>query len=218
MRVFNSRSANDRQVPWSYSFNAHHDIYHLISLCGGADTFVKRLETFFKPGIREENESYGSTIFNPGNEPAFTTPYLFNFASRQDLSVKHSRHAALSYYNAGKSGLPGNSDAGAMQTWILWNMIGLYPITGQTTFLVGSPWFEHLEIDLEGGKALTITSTGGNRESAYYVQSLKVNGKAWDKSWVTWEDVFAKGGRLDFVLGEEPVRWANGSLPPSPAS
>jgi putative alpha-1,2-mannosidase len=206
------------QVPWAYSFNAHHDIYHLISLCGGADTFVKRLKTFFKPGIREDNTAYDEMIFNPGNEPAFTTPYLFNSAGRQDLSVKYSREAALKYYNAGKSGLPGNSDAGAMQTWILWNMIGLYPITGQTTFLIGSPWFEHLEIDLEGGKTLTITSTGGNRESAYYVQSLKVNGKPWDKSWVTWEDVFAKGGRLDFVLGEGSVRWATGSLPPSPAS
>ena len=78
--------------------------------------------------------------------------------------------------------------------------------------------FEHLKIDLEGGKALTVTSTGGNRESAYYVQSLKVNGQAWNKSWVTWDDVFAKGGRLDFVLGDEPVRWAEGPDPPSPAS
>ena len=97
---------------WVYSFNAHHDIYHLISLCGGAETFVQRLETFFKPGLLEENEAFGSTIFNPANEPSFTTPYMFNFIGRQDLSVKFSRHAALSYYNAGKSGLPGNSDAG----------------------------------------------------------------------------------------------------------
>jgi putative alpha-1,2-mannosidase len=134
------------------------------------------------------------------------------------LSVKYTRHTALSYYNAGKSGIPGNSDAGAMQTWILWSMIGLYPVTGQTTFLVGSPWFEHLSIDLEDGKTLTVTSTGGNRETAFYVQSLKVNGDAWDKAWVTWDDIFANGGRLDFVLGEQPTRWANGTLPPSPAS
>ena len=205
-------------VPWSYSFNAHHDIYHLISLAGGASTFVRRLETFFKPGILDTNSAYGSTIFNPGNEPAFTTPYLFNFVGRQDLSVKYSRHAALSYYNAGTGGLPGNSDAGAMQTWILWNMIGLYPITGQTTFLIGSPWFEHNVVDLGAGKTLTITSTGGNKDTAYYVQSLKVNGKSWDRAWVTWDDVFANGGTMDFVLGSNPVRWANGTLPPSPAS
>jgi putative alpha-1,2-mannosidase len=33
-----------------------------------------------------------------------------------------------------------------------------------------------------------------------------------------WEDVFVKGGRMEFVLGAKAVRWANGTLPPSPAS
>lgn len=203
---------------WSYSFNAHHDIYHLISLSGGPDGFVQRLETFFEPGLYSSNSAYGSTLFNPGNEPAFTTPYLFSFVGRQDLSVMYSRHAAKSYYNAGTSGIPGNSDAGAMQTWILWNMIGLYPMTGQNFFFIGSPWFEYLDIQLGTNASLTITSTGGNADTAYYVQSLKVNGNPWDRAWVTWEEVFANGGRMDFVLGPEPTRWASGTLPPSPAS
>lgn len=95
-------------------------------------------------------------------------------------------------------------------------MIGLYPITGQTTFLIGSPWLDHLEIDLGDGKKLTIT--GGRKDSGYYVQSLKVNGETWDRAWLTWNDVFADGGTLEFELGENPVRWANGTLPPSPAS
>ena len=150
------------------------------------------------------------------NEPAFTTPYLFNFAGRQDLSVKYSRNSALSFYGDGVDGLPGNSDAGAMQTWILWSMIGLYPITGQTTFLIGSPWLDHLEINLGDGKKLTIT--GGRKDSGYYVQSLKINGETWDRAWLTWNDVFADGGTLEFELGDDPVRWANGTLPPSPAS
>ncbi|KAK4890713.1 hypothetical protein LTR27_010640 [Elasticomyces elasticus] len=205
-------------TPWSYSFNAHHDIYHLIELSGGREGFLQRLNTYFEPGLYEDNEAFGSTLFNPSNEPAFTTPYLYNFVGRQDLSVKRSRDAAKTYYNAGKGGIPGNSDAGAMQTWILWNMIGLYPMTGQTTFLIGSPWFEHLSINLGENKTLTVTSTGGNADTAYYVQSLEVNGQSWDKAWLTWDDIFANGGRLDFVLGSDPVLWANGTLPPSPAS
>ena len=97
-------------------------------------------------------------------------------------------------------------------------MIGLYPLTGQTTFLIGSPWFMRLEIDLGDGKSLLVTSEGGNQENGFYVQSLRVNGEQWDKAWVAWDDVFARGGRLEFVLGPEAVRWANGMLPPSPAS
>ena len=97
-------------------------------------------------------------------------------------------------------------------------MIGLYPMTGQTTFLVGSPFFEHLVIDLGSDKKLTITSTGGNRYTAPYVQSLKVNGKSWKQAWVTWDEIFANGGTLDFVLGTNQTLWATGALPPSPAS
>ncbi|KAI0140091.1 glycoside hydrolase family 92 protein [Hypoxylon sp. NC0597] len=204
-------------LPFEYSFNAHHDINKLIELSGGKDKFLSRLEKFFEGGVSSGNSQFNHTLFNPGNEPSFTTPYLFNFVGRQDLSVKHSRYTANSYYAPTPGGLPGNSDAGAMESWLLWSMIGLYPMTGQTTFLIGSPWFSDLTIDLGSGKSLKITTTGGS-DTAYYVQSLKVNGQSWDKAWVTWDDVFAKGGTLDFVLGSEAKVWATGDAPPSPAT
>ncbi|KAI1346863.1 glycoside hydrolase family 92 protein [Xylaria sp. FL0043] len=204
-------------LPMEYSFNAHHDMATLISYSGGPDAFVARLEAMFTPGLSSGNAQFGYTLFNPGNEPSFATPYLFNFVGRQDLSVKYSRAAARSYYAPTEGGLPGNSDAGAMESWVLWNMIGLYPLTGQTTFLVASPWFKDLSIDLGAGKKLVITAENVGEDS-YYVQSLKVNGKDWDKAWVEWDDVFADGGTMDFVLGPEPADWATGEAPPSPAS
>ncbi|KAK9414058.1 putative Glycoside hydrolase family 92 protein [Seiridium unicorne] len=193
-------------LPIEYSFNAHHDIDHLITLCGGTDAFIDRLEIMFSDGF-----------FNPGNEPSFTTPYLFNFVGRQDLTVYYTRWYAKNYYSPTPTGLPGNSDAGAMESWILWVMLGLYPVTGQTTFLIGSPWFNDLTIHLGGNKELQITTTGGS-EDTYYVQSLKVNGEAWDKAWISWDDVFADGGTMEFVLGPDPVLWATGAAPPSPAT
>lgn len=193
-------------LPWEYSFNAHHDLDTLMALSGGSDNFIDRLETFFN-----------HSLFNPGNEPSFTTPFLYNFAGRQDLSVLHSRSVAKQYYHPTPNGLPGNSDAGAMESWILWVMLGLYPMTGQTTFLIGSPWFSDLRIDLGAGKTLYITTTGGS-DTSYHVQSLKVNGKVWNKAWVAWDDVFARGGEMAFVLGPNPSNWATGEFPPSPAS
>ncbi|KAL8714575.1 MAG: hypothetical protein Q9220_001523 [cf. Caloplaca sp. 1 TL-2023] len=206
-------------LPWEYTFNAHHDIYTLIQYAGGADTFIRRLDITFQDNQNPHGLSYfNKTIFNPSNEVSFTTPYLYHFAGRQDISVKQSRSIAKSYYNAGRSGLPGNSDSGAMQSWLLWNMIGLYPITGQTTFLIGSPWFG-MTIHLGEGKTLKITIKGIETGSAFYVQSLQVNGRIWEQNWLTWEDVFARGGTMDFVLGREPSQWSwGGPLPPSPAS
>ncbi|KAI0185469.1 glycosyl hydrolase [Xylaria flabelliformis] len=204
-------------LPIEYSFNAHHDVAHLITLSGGRDAFLARLQAMFQPGLSSGNGAFGNTLFNPGNEPSFATPYLFNFVGRQDLSVQHSRYVADSYFAPTEGGLPGNSDAGAMESWLLWNMIGLYPLTGQTTFLIASPWFKDLTIDLGSGKKLVITAANVANNS-HYVQSLKVNGQNWDKAWVTWDDVFANGGTLDFVLGTEPANWATGEDPPSPAS
>ena len=107
-----------------------------------------------------------------------------------------------------------------MQTWLLWNMIGLYPVTGQTTFLIHAPWFESLTIELGGGKKLKVTSSGGdgNGDRNIFVQSVKVNGQAWKKSWLVWDDIFEKGGTLHFELGSAMEEWASEELPPSPAS
>ncbi|PHH83519.1 hypothetical protein CDD82_70 [Ophiocordyceps australis] len=205
-------------LPWEYSFNVHHDLAHLIELCGGAETFVKRLETTFTPGLYSGNKRFGNTLFNPGNEPSFMTPYLYSYVNRQDLSVKRSRFVAKSYYAARPDGLPGNSDAGSMESWLLWTMIGLYPVTGQPIFLIGSPWFSDLTLQLGGGNKLRIRSTGNDDNEAFYVQSLEVNGEPWNKSWLSWSDVFAAGGSLNFVLGSRPTNWTTGPPPPSPAS
>jgi putative alpha-1,2-mannosidase len=99
-------------------------------------------------------------------------------------------------------------------------MMGLYPMTGQTTFLVLAPWFEAMTIDLGNNKSLMITTNirGGDRNNAFYVQSLTVNGEFWDKAWVSWDDIFSGGGSMEYVLGDTPVDWATGDLPPSPAS
>lgn len=90
-------------------------------------------------------------------------------------------------------------------------------MTGQTTFLIVAPWFDEMTVSLGDGKSLKITSTSDGSDS-FYVQSLKVNGKPWTKSWLTWDDIFASGGTLEYVLGSEAVEWSTGDPPPSPAS
>ena len=43
---------------------------------------------------------------------------------------------------------------------------------------------------------------------------MKVNGRPWNQGWVSWTDIFAEGGSMDFVLGPRPVHWdAAGNRP-----
>lgn len=210
-------------LPYELSFGMTHDVATLVKYSGGAQSFVQRLQALFQPHNNPSGSSqFQYTIFNPGNEPDFTSAYLFHYGGRPDLSARISRTAARSYYNPSTGGLPGNSDAGAMQTWLLWNMIGLYPMTTTTTFLIHAPWMS-MAINLGVGHQLNITATGAsggtpNPDSDVYVQSLYINSQAWHKSWVTWTDVFANGAEMQFQLGPNPSTWFNSTLPPSPGS
>ncbi|CZT44351.1 uncharacterized protein RSE6_04506 [Rhynchosporium secalis] len=96
-------------------------------------------------------------IFGVRNEPTFKVPYLFNYVGRQDCSVFQAREIANEITIQVSSAFRDTT----MLTWLLWNMIGLYPII-QTTFLIHSPWSESMTIDLGTGKRLKVTSIGGD--------------------------------------------------------
>lgn len=147
------------------------------------------------------------------------TPFLYNyFPKRQHKSAKLSRNVVDQYYNNGRSGIPGNDDAGAMSSWLVWNMLGLYPVASQPVYLVLAPRFSDTTVTLgDSGAVLRIKAKG--IESGPFVQSLKVNGKAWDKSWVSHEDLVRTDGGdslMEFMMGKEPVGWDSGEVPPSP--
>ncbi|KAI1678783.1 Alpha-mannosidase [Pyrenophora tritici-repentis] len=197
-------------TPFEYSFNVPHDMATLIEFMGGKDEFERRLDHMFKPNSSQQdlgvNGAGINTLMNIGNEPDFQTPYLYNYINKQYKSV----------FTTAPNGLPGNSDAGALNSWLIWQMIGLYPVVTQPIYLIGSPWFPDLNMTVNGNRTLRITAEGLGRES-YYVQSVKVNGREWTKSWVGHEDVMVEGGTIEFVLGERERAWeGEGEGPGSP--
>jgi putative alpha-1,2-mannosidase len=106
---------------WTYSMNAIHDVAELKRKIGGDERFVDRIDKLFD-----------LAIFNAGNEPGFTSPFLYNFVKgKQWKSVLRSRYIG-NLYGAGESGLPGNSDAGAMESNLL---VSLHDRTDWNGFL-----------------------------------------------------------------------------------
>jgi len=63
-------------------------------------------------------------------------------------------------------------------------------------------------------KTLQISARGLS-DDGFYVQSLKVNGVAWNRSLLSHGDING-GGTLEFMVGSEPVEWDIGDVPPSP--
>ena len=153
-----------------YSLSIPHDVPGLVELCGGKEAFIKRLHTFFA------NKHY-----NVANEPSLMTPYLYHWVDRPDLSVARIRQIVNDNYNDTPLGLPGNDDSGAMSSWLVFNMMGLYPVAGQNLYLVGSPLIPEYTIHLENGKKLQV------------VRDEKM--KSWDRKFLTHE-LLTNGGKL----------------------
>ncbi|GKT44486.1 putative secreted glycosidase [Colletotrichum spaethianum] len=132
---------------------------------GGPVAFERRFDMSFVPGLAEQdqgNNGIGNMIYNPGNEPSFMTLFLYNYIRRKQWkSVMRSTFVVDKYYHVGASGIPGNDDAGGMSSWLVWNMLGFYPVVTQPADLVLSPRFEDIRIRLgEVGGILCITAIG----------------------------------------------------------
>ncbi|KAI6899081.1 alpha-1,2-mannosidase, putative subfamily [Hortaea werneckii] len=207
-------------VPFEYSFTIPHDMETLIDFMGGPDEFERRLDYIHMPNTSEQNLGANgaaiSTIMNIGNEPDFATPYQYNYINKQYKSVEHARALANQYFHDANYGVPGNSDAGALNSWLIWQMLGLYPVVTQPVYLIQSPWFEDINMTINGNATLRIMANGLDNQESYYVQSVKVNGEGWDKNWLEHSDVMVNGGIIEFELGSEMTRWESGDVPPSP--
>lgn len=71
--------------------------------------------------------------------------------------------------------------------------------------MIGSPLFKQARVRLPGGGTLTVNAPQNSPENVY-VQSLRLNGKPWRKTWLPHAAI-AKGATLDFEMGPTPSRW-----------
>lgn len=194
---------------WLYTFYVPHDQATLIPTLGGTDEFVRRLQFLHDiPGL-----------LYVGNEQSYLLFFLFHFAGRPGLSSETAHKYIPSSFNDTHSGIPGNDDSGAMGSFTTLTMLGLYPMSGQNVYLLIPPFFREVNIkNRHSGKTATIKSVGFDPSYVnVYIQSAKLNGKPYTKSWIT-HDFFVDGGVLELKLGsKENLSWGAGknNIPPS---
>ncbi len=188
---------------WTYSFFVPQDVASLIKQVGGQQKFVERLDAFFDlPGR-----------YDVGNEPGFLSPYLYIWAGRPDKTAARVRQIIAASFHAGRSGLPGNDDSGAMSSWYAFGQMGIFPNAGQDIYLIGSPSFEETTIHLAGNKDFTIEAINVSADNKYVI-AAKLNGKPLDRAWLHHKEI-AAGGRLTLTMGRAPSHWAEENPPPS---
>jgi predicted alpha-1,2-mannosidase len=185
-----------------YSTFVLQDVNGLMRRLGGKAGLVGWLDRFF-----DEH------AYTHGNEPDILAPWLYIHAGRPDRTAERVRAIMARDYNSGRSGIPGNDDAGTMSSWYVWAAIGLFPSAAQPFYYIGSPVFARSVIKLEHGKSFVIEAPGTSAANLY-VESAELNGRPIDRAWLTHAEVTA-GGRLVLHMGPRPGRWASaGPAPP----
>jgi hypothetical protein len=92
-----------------------------------------------------------------------------------------------------------------MSSWYVLSAMGIYQVTpGLDYFVIGSPLFDKVTINLENGKKFEIVAKNNSQESVY-IQSAKLNGSGYSKSILKYDDII-KGGKLEFEMGAEPAK------------
>lgn len=199
---------------WQYSFYVPQDLEGLISLFGGRQALEKRLDSLFAADSRTSGRTQSDISgligqYAHGNEPSHHTAYLYNYTGSLWKTQNIVRLIMDSLYTDRPDGLCGNEDCGQMSSWYVMSAMGFYSVCpGQIYYQIGSPLFKETKIHMENGKVFTIKAKNASKINKY-IQSAKLNGKPYGKSYFSHDDIMA-GAVLEFEMGPEPNKsWAS---------
>jgi predicted alpha-1,2-mannosidase len=138
-----------------------------------------------------------------GNEPSHQIAYEYNYAGQAWKTQAMIRKICNEMYHDKPDGLSGNEDCGQMSAWYILSAVGFYPVCpGSDHYAIGSPAVDKAVIHLENGKSFSVR-VNNNKPNAVYIQSAKLNGANYSKSFLTYTDI-ANGGEIEFEMGTEP--------------
>jgi len=196
---------------WQYTWLVPHDVEGLIGCFGSKEAFVQKLDSLFIVSSHLEGEDTSPDIsgligqYAHGNEPSHHVVYFYTMIGQPAKTADKVREILTTLYHDAPDGLSGNEDVGQMSAWYVLSSLGFYqvePAGGRYFF--GSPLLDKAEVKVRDG-VFTITAhnnSAGNK----YIQSVKLNGQPYSKSYIDFQDI-AAGGTLELEMGAQPAVW-----------
>lgn len=193
---------------WQYFWSVQQDIEGLISLVGGKERFAQKLDSMFTyhPAADDDLPIFSTGMIGQyahGNEPSHHVIYLFNAVGQPWKTQKYAAEVMHELYKNTPAGLCGNEDCGQMSAWYVFSAMGFYPVDPVSgKYEIGTPLHPEMKMHLPGGKVFTVLAPAVSRENCY-IRSVKFDGKTYDKSYITHDQIM-NGGVLEFEMGNEP--------------
>jgi predicted alpha-1,2-mannosidase len=199
---------------WQYSWYQPQDEAGLIRLLGGDKQLVAKLDAMFDAKVDPKQyadvEDIAGLIgqYIHGNEPSHHLAYLYNYAGQPWRTQERLQQIVDSQYKPTPDGLVGNDDLGQMSAWLLFTLLGFYPVApASNEYVIGRPFLDQATLNLSNGKHFRIITekmSPGNR----YIASISLNNKTLTRNFLRHEEIM-QGGELRFTMGPKPnLTWA----------
>lgn len=198
---------------WHYTWSVFHDPEGLIQLMGGRETFISMLDSVFSVPPLFDESYYGIVIheiremqimdmgnYAHGNQPVQHMIYLYNYAGEPWKAQYWTREVMEKLYAPTPDGYCGDEDNGQTSAWYVFSALGFYPVApGTDQYVIGSPLFDRVTVQLPNGRELALISEGEGR----YVDEILVNGEPWSKNYFTHKQLL-NGGTILYKMTETP--------------
>jgi predicted alpha-1,2-mannosidase len=220
------RDYYDENNGYTYTWDVAQDFEGLIALMGGRQKAEANLDQLFREPLGRSRYEFQAKFpdstsmageFSMGNEPSLAIPYIYNRMGAPWKTQKRVRMLLESFFTDTLQGIPGDEDGGGMSAFVVFSMMGFYPVTpGIPIYDVGSPVFNKVTIRLKNGKEFSIVAHNASHDNKY-VQSIRLNGQPLNQVWFRHADI-ANGGMLEMTMGNTPntsLGADTSSFPPS---
>lgn len=193
---------------WQYFWSVQQDVDGLIGLVGGTERFAQKLDSMFtyNPSADEDLPIFSTGMIGQyahGNEPSHHVIYLFNAVGQPWKTQKYAAEVMHELYKNTPAGLCGNEDCGQMSAWYVFSAMGFYPVDPVSgRYEIGTPMYPEMKMHLDNGKIFTVLAPAVSKENIY-IQSVKLDGKPYDKSYITHEQIM-NGSVFEFEMGNKP--------------
>jgi predicted alpha-1,2-mannosidase len=138
-----------------------------------------------------------------GNQPIQHMVYLYNYAGEPWKTQYQAREIMDKLYAATPDGYCGDEDNGQTSAWYVFSALGFYPVCpGSNEYVLGSPLFESVKIQLENGNTIEMKASG-NSKTNRYIENMELNGKKYTKNYLTHEELM-KGAKIHFEMSDTP--------------
>ena len=211
---------------YTYDWDVQHDLQGLFELMGDRTNAEAKLDQLFREPLGMSKYDFWYKFpdasglvgqFSMGNEPSLHIPYIYNYLGAPWKTQKRVRMLLDTWFTDTTLGMPGDEDGGGMSAFVVFSMMGLYPVTpGVPIYDITSPVFNRITIHLHDGKSFSIVCRNNSAQNKY-IQNIKLNGQPWPKVWINHASI-VNGGTLELEMGNIPNKQLGASpadFPPS---